>query len=430
MDTTYYVIYGLLMVLSVFGLIVGVSNDACNFLNSSLGCRAGSFNTVVAVAAVGVLLGASFSSGMMEVARSGVFLPTSFNFHEVMLLFLAVMIANVILLDIFNTLGLPTSTTIALVFALLGSALGMAVYSCGNNPGNNISDYINSGNAFRIVTGIFASVAIAFTVGTTVMWLARLLFSFHYKRTFRYIGSFWCGLAFTAITYFAVFKGLKGSAIMPKELMAYIDTHMLLVLPCCFIGWSIIAAFLQYICHVNTLRLTVLAGTGALALAFAGNDLVNFIGVFMAAKSAMGIANEAVAAGATPEAVSGLSMEGLAKPQTAELIYLIGAGLIMVGALFFSKKARKVTETELKLSAATTSKERFGSSPPARVMVRYTLNTIRFIKKITPTPVAEFVGKRFTQLTPEEESGALYDQIRGSVNLTVAALLKIGRAHV
>ena len=420
MDTIYYVIYGLLMFLSVFGLIVGVSNDACNFLNSSLGCRAASFNAVVAVAAVGVLLGASFSSGMMEVARSGVFLPQEFTFHEVMILFLAVMIANVILLDVFNTLGLPTSTTIALVFALLGSALGMALYSSGNNPDSSIGDYINSGNAFRIVTGIFASVAIAFTTGTVVMWLSRLLFSFHYKRTFRYIGSLWCGMAFTAITYFAVFKGLKDSTIMPKELMQQIDANMALVLPGCFVVWSIFAAVLQYLFRVNTLRLTVLAGTGALALAFAGNDLVNFIGVFMAAKSAMGIANDTLAAGGD---LATLKMNALNQPQTADLIYLVGAGLIMVAALFFSKKARKVTETELKLSSSNTSKERFGSSSPARVMVRYTLNTIRFVKKITPKPIADFVSKRFTPLTPEEETGALYDQVRGSVNLTVAALL-------
>ena len=423
MDTTYYVIYGMLMLLSVFGLIVGVSNDACNFLNSSLGCRAASFNAVVAVAAVGVLLGASFSSGMMEVARSGVFLPQEFNFHEVMLLFLAVMIANVILLDIFNTLGLPTSTTVALVFALLGSALGMAVYSSGNNPDANVSDYINSGNAFRIVTGIFASVAIAFTVGTIVMWFSRLLFSFHYQRAFRFIGPLWCGLAFTAITYFAVFKGLKGSSIMSKDFMAFVDANMAMVLPCCFLGWAVIAAILQYLFRVNTLRLTVLAGTGALALAFAGNDLVNFIGVFMAAQSALGIADAAITAGADPATIGSLPMTDLVKPQTADLLYLVGAGLIMVGALFFSKKARKVTETELKLSSSNTSKERFGSSSPARVIVRWTLNTSRFVKKITPAPIANFVGRRFAPLAPEEETGTPYDLVRGSVNLTVAALL-------
>ena len=202
MDTTYYVIYGMLLLLSVFGLVVGVSNDACNFLNSSLGSRSGTYTGAVAVAAVGVLLGASFSSGMMEIARSGVFIPSMFSFHEVMLLFLAVMVANVILLDIFNTLGLPTSTTMALIFALLGSSLGMAYFNLGDGPGS-LADYINTDKVLFMVAGIFCSVAIAFTVGTFVMWLARLLYTFHYQRMYRIIGPVWCGFAFTAITYFA-----------------------------------------------------------------------------------------------------------------------------------------------------------------------------------------------------------------------------------
>lgn len=417
---TYYVIYGLLALLSVFGLIVGVSNDACNFLNSSLGCRAASFNTVVAVAAVGVLLGASFSSGMMEIARSGVFSPAMFTFHEVMILFLAVMVANVILLDIFNTLGLPTSTTVSLIFSLLGSALGMAAFSSSGSPDVSLGDYININKTVEIVVGIFASVAIAFTVGTVVMWLARLIFTFHYLKSYRHIGAIWCGLAFTAICYFAIFKGLKDSSLIPSEAKQWLEGNIRSLLPLSAVIWIAVAAFLQYVCRINTLRITVLAGTGALALAFAGNDLVNFIGVFMAAQTSMEIANAHMATG---QDLSTLTMGGLAAPAHADLIYLVAAGLIMVGALFFSKKARKVTETELKLSSSNTSKERFGSSPPARVMVRYTLNAIHFIERITPKPVATFVGKRFTPLPPEEETGAMYDQVRGSVNLTMAALL-------
>lgn len=417
---TYYVIYGLLALLSVFGLIVGVSNDACNFLNSSLGCRAASFNTVVAVAAVGVLLGASFSSGMMEIARSGVFSPAMFTFHEVMILFLAVMVANVILLDIFNTLGLPTSTTVSLIFSLLGSALGMAAFSSSSSPDVSLGDYININKTVEIVVGIFASVAIAFTVGTVVMWLARLIFTFHYLKSYRHIGAIWCGLAFTAICYFAIFKGLKDSSLIPSEAKQWLEGNIRSLLPLSAVIWIAVAAFLQYVCRINTLRITVLAGTGALALAFAGNDLVNFIGVFMAAQTSMEIANAHMATG---QDLSTLTMGGLAAPAHADLIYLVAAGLIMVGALFFSKKARKVTETELKLSSSNTSKERFGSSPPARVMVRYTLNAIHFIERITPKPVATFVGKRFTPLPPEEETGAMYDQVRGSVNLTMAALL-------
>lgn len=418
MDTTYYVIYGMLMLLSVFGLVVGVSNDASNFLNSSLGCRAATFNQVVAVAAVGVILGASFSSGMMEVARSMVFDPGRLTFHEIMVLYLAVMVANVILLDVFNTLGLPTSTTVSLVFALLGAALGMAVYSSAGNDG--IGAFIKTDKVFTIVSAIFVSVAIAFTVGTTVMWLARLLFTFHYKKSYRYIGPAWCGLALTAITYFAIFKGLKESPMMQGDVLNMLDANLPLALLITFAFWCIFSAVLQYGFKVNTLRITVLSGTGALALAFAGNDLVNFIGVFMAAQASVDLANTYVAQGGT---LTEMTMSGLNAPATADMVYLIGAGLIMVAALFFSKKARKVTETELKLSASNSGKERFGSSEPARILVRCTLNIIRFVGRITPAPVAAAVGKRFLPLSPEEETGAPYDLIRASVNLTMAALL-------
>lgn len=421
MDTIYYVIYGVLLVLSVFGLKVGVSNDAANFLNSSIGCRAGSFHTVLAVASVGVILGASFSSGMMEVARNGVYDPRMFTFHEVMLLFLAVMISNVILLDVYNTLGLPTSTTISLVFALLGSALGMAVYSSSGRPDLSLSDYINTSNAFLIVAAIFISVVVAFTLGSVVMWFARLLFSFRYKESYRYIGPLWCGAALTAISYFAVFKGLKDSSIVSDELKELMNTDLIILIPCSFCVWVVVMAFLQYVCRVNTLRIAVLSGSLALALAFAGNDLVNFIGVFMAAQTSMGIAQEHVAAGLD---VSTLKMDGLAANAIqADPLYLLAAGLIMVAALFFSKNARKVTETEMKLSSSNTGKERFGSSLAARVLVRYALNTARWLEKVTPAPVAEFVGKRFAPLPPEEETGANYDLVRGSVNLTTAALL-------
>ncbi len=419
MDPIYYVIYGMLLLLSVFGLKVGVSNDAANFLNSSLGCKAGNFYTVVAVAAVGVLLGASFSSGMMEVARSGVFNPRMFNFHEVMLLFLAVMISNVILLDVYNTLGLPTSTTISLVFALLGSSIGMAVYSKDMATDDApLAEYINTSNAFAIVVAIFVSVIIAFTLGSCVMWFARLLFSFRYKRAYKYIGPLWCGSALTAITYFAVFKGLKDSSMLSVETKELLNADVGVTMAWCWVAWLIIMAFLQYVCRVNTLRIAVLSGTGALALAFAGNDLVNFIGVFMAAKTSIDIAGHCAGD------ISTLMMNELADTTIqANPVYLLAAGLIMVASLFFSKNARKVTETELKLSSANTGKERFGSSLAARVMVRYALNTARFIERITPQPIADFVGKRFAPLPPEEETGTNYDLVRGSVNLTTAALL-------
>ena len=415
----YYVIFGMLALLSVFGLIVGVSNDACNFLNSSIGCRAGTYNQAVAVAAVGVLLGACFSSGMMSVARNGVIEPQMFTFHEVMVLYLAVMVGNIILLDTFNTLGLPTSTTVSLVFSLLGAAIGMAIFTSGSFLTCPLADYINEERCFKMIVAIFASVAIAFTVGSIVMWISRLIFSFRYKKVYRYIGPLWCGLAFTAISYFIIFKGLKGS-VFKEDIQVLVDQGLTVpIMSAAAVLWVALSALLQYVCKVNTLRIAVLAGTGSLALAFAGNDMVNFIGVFMASKDAL--FDPAV----TAENVNTLKMGEILAGDgaAASMLYLISAGLIMVAALFFSKKARKVTETELKLSSSNTGKERFGSSQPARIIVRSAINTSRFIVRITPKPIADFVGRRFAPLTPEEETGANYDMIRASVNLTLAALL-------
>ena len=415
----YYIIFGMLALLSVFGLIVGVSNDACNFLNSSIGSRAGTYNQAVAVAAVGVLLGACFSSGMMSVARNGVIEPEMFTFHEVMVLYLAVMVGNIILLDTFNTLGLPTSTTVSLVFSLLGAAIGMAVFSSGNFFTCPLADYINEERCFKMIIAIFASVAIAFTVGAIVMWISRLIFSFRFQKVYKYIGPLWCGLAFTAISYFIIFKGLKGS-VFKEDIQMLVDLGLTApIVASAAVIWVIVSALLQYVFKVNTLRVAVLAGTGSLALAFAGNDMVNFIGVFMASKDAL--FDPAV----TVDNVNTLKMGEILAGDgaAASMIYLISAGLIMVAALFFSKKARKVTETELKLSSSNTGKERFGSSQPARIIVRTAINTSRFIVRITPKPIADFVSKRFTPLTPEEESGANYDMIRASVNLTIAALL-------
>ncbi len=421
MDTTYTIILGILFLLAIFDLVVGVSNDAANFLNSAVGCKAAKRSAILAVAAVGVVIGASFSSGMMEVARSGVFMPGMFTFHEVMILFLAVMLTDVILLDLFNTFGLPTSTTVSLVFELLGAAVAVAAVSIMMGGGDltaELGAHINSANALTILTGIFASVAIAFTCGVVVMWFSRLLFSFRYQRTYKYVGALWVALALTSITYFAIFKGLKGSSILDTGLMQALDANMGAALGITFATWLVAAFVLQQFCKVNTLRLTVLAGTGALALAFAGNDLVNFIGVFMAAESAY-----ATAAGYSGD-VGSMTMESLMEPAKADLAYLIGAGLVMVAALYFSKKARTVTDTEVKLArGGSGGRERFGSCLPARVAVRYTLNAAKFLQRVTPAPIARFVGSRFKPLDVSEDDGAAFDLIRGTVNLTISALL-------
>lgn len=424
MNEMYMAILGILLLLAVFDLVVGVSNDAANFLNSAIGCRAAHRNLIFAVAAVGVIIGASFSGGMMEIARSGVFVPSQFSFHEMMMLFLAVMLTDVILLDLFNTLGLPTSTTVSLVFELLGAALAVALFSIYNSSSESLQHlgaYINSAKSLSIISGIFCSVAVAFTCGCVVMWFSRVLFTFHYRKMYRYVGALWCSVAFTAITYFAVFKGLKHSSLLSQSVSDAINANVALYTGGAFALWFIVSALLQYVFRVNTLRLTVLAGTAALALAFAGNDLVNFIGVFMAAESAFFIASDFVAQGGD---LSLLHMGALAAPVQADTLYLLVAGMVMVAALCFSKKARSVIDTEVKLAQGKGGgKERFGSCLPARAMVRAALNVSRCVSRLAPASVSRWVEARFRPLDVTEEDGAAFDMVRASVNLTVSALL-------
>lgn len=419
----YFILLGLLLLLAVFDLVVGVSNDATNFLNSAVGCRAAGRRTMLAVASVGVLVGTSFSGGMMEVARSGVFVPGQFYFSDIMVMFLAVTLTDVILLDTFNRFGLPTSTTVSLVFELLGAAIAGALYTMHSYSGvpQDVAAYLNSSKALTIISGIFISVLVAFTCGCIIMWVARLIFSFRYQRMYRYIGPLWCSLSLSTITYFAVFKGLKNSSLMSPELAAQLQANLPVLSVAVLLAWWALAAVLQYGFRVNTLRVTVLAGTGALALAFAGNDLVNFIGVFMAAKSSYVIASATAAAGGD---ITTLKMSALAEPVQAELVWLVGSGVVMVAALCLSRQARNVTETGVKLArSGSVGREKFGSCVTARVLVRSTLALVQGVRSITPGPIARFVGKRFSPLTEEESDGADFDLVRGSVTLTLAALL-------
>ncbi len=425
MNEMYIAILVILLLLAVFDLIVGVSNDAANFLNSAVGCNAARRSVVLAVAATGIVLGSSLSGGMMEIARSGVFVPAQFSFHGVMILFLAVMLTDVILLDLFNTFGLPTSTTVSLVFELLGAAVAVALCTIygegGESVAQNLGAYINSSKALTIISGIFCSVAVAFTCGCVVMWFSRLVFSFRYQSAYKYIGALWCAVSLTAISYFAVFKGLKHSSVVTPDMMTWLNNNIGIVVLATLGVWFVVSFLLQYVLRVNTLRITVLAGTCALALAFAGNDLVNFIGVFMAAESSYHIASAHVATGGT---LDSLRMGSLADPVQANIWYLLAAGGVMVLALIFSKKARTVTETEVKLARSNgVSKERFGSCLPARAAVRWALNVSRFITRITPAPVARFVGRRFEPLELSEDDGTAFDMVRASVNLTISALL-------
>lgn len=421
MDNIYLIVVVILMALAVSDLVVGVSNDAVNFLNSALGSKAAPRYVIMIVASAGILLGSIFSSGMMEVARSGVFYPSQFHFHDVMMIFLAVMFTDVILLDMFNTFGLPTSTTVSLVFELLGSAVAVALVNIWNaETVQSISTYINAGKAMGIISGILLSVVIAFTVGSIVMYVTRLIFSFRYQKTFKYIGSLWCGIALTAISYFAVFKGLKGSTIFggsTPEWMSY-DTIVLLAIS--FVGWTAIMWIFQTIFRWNILKITILAGTLSLALAFAGNDLVNFIGVGMAGLDSFKIASEVAANGGD---VATLKMSALAKPVVANPWILITAGSIMVLTLWFSRKARTVTETEINLARQDVGVERFGSTSLSRALVRNSMNFNRRYEEYMPKRVQRYIELRFRPVAIEPEEKAPFDLIRATVNLTVASIL-------
>lgn len=425
MDTIYWIIIAVLLLFAIFDLVVGVSNDAVNFLNSAIGSRVAPIKVILLVASAGIIIGALFSNGMMEIARSGVIVPQHFHYHSVMLMFLSVMITVGILLDLYNTFGLPTSTTVSLVFALMGAAVTTAVYEKAQLPADSklsLIDYIHSAKALQMITAILCSVVIAFFFGTVVMYVSRIIFSFHYKRPFRYLGAIWCGVSLTAITYYAIFKGLKGSSIISPEDMLTLDQNMHFVLPGLFMAWTVLMAILQFIFRVNILKVIILTGTFTLALAFAGNDLVNFIGVFMAGLASFEIAQGWISSG---NSVDTLMMGGLAAPAQASSIYLVCSGFIMVAAIWLSKKSRSVSETEVNLASQKEDTiEHFGSVPPARAIVRASVNMGKWFSDRTPPPLKKFIDGRFVpKQIKDTKLHAPFDHIRASVNLTLAALL-------
>lgn len=416
----YLIIVGIMMVLAIASLVVGVANDAVNFLNSALGSKVAPRYVIMTVASVGILIGAITSSGMMEVARSGVFHPEMFTFADVMMLFLSVMFMNVILLDVFNTLGLPTSTTVSLVFGLLGAAVSVSVFKIANSDLHTIADlasYINTGKAMAIISGILLSVAIALVCGTVVMYVTRLIFSYRYQRKIKSVGAIWCGIAVTAISYFAIFKGLKGSSLMDPDVMAWMDTHIMTLLLILFVGWSIIMAILA-MCKINILKITVLAGTLSLALAFAGNDLVNFISVFVAGFDSY--ENVMINGSGDVNTMMG-SLNGAVTTHPAILVI---SGGIMALTLWFSKKSQTVADTEINLARQDAGAERFGSTSVSRAMVRCALNCNKTYEKYTPKRIQRFVSSRFVPIyVPEGAHKAPFDLIRATVNLTVASIL-------
>ncbi|MDR1554094.1 MAG: inorganic phosphate transporter [Prevotellaceae bacterium] len=417
MSEIYIFIVIALVLLAVSDLIVGVTNDAINFLNSALGAKVSSRMVILSVASVGILIGTLTSSGMMEVARSGVFYPAQFTFNEVMLLFLGMMLGDVILLNVYNSLGLPTSTTVSMVFGLLGAAVAIALHHISIENSLSLSDishFINSGRAMVIISAILISVVVAFVGGIVIMYVSRLIFSFRYHKMFAKYGAMWCGISVAVIIYFTVFKGLKSSGLISADTLNFVNNNIYMVL---FGTWAVcsIVLFAMQRMKINILKITILAGTFALALAFAGNDLVNFIGVPLAGIDSFNTAQNA--------GTADITMESLMQPANANFFILFASGIIMALTLFFSKKAMHVAETELKLSSQNEGEERFGSTVFSRFLVRFALNMNNLYNRIIPKSVQRKISTRFEQLPEVERGNAFYDLIRGTVNLTAASIL-------
>ena len=417
MDPIYTAIIVILAVLAVTGLFVGVTNDAVNFLNSAVGSKAAPRRVILLVASAGILVGTLTSTGMMEVARNGMFDPSMFSFREVILLYLGVMFANIILLDLYNSWGLPTSTTVSLVFCLLGAAVAVSTYKIAGSDAltmGDLGEFIHSGRALGIVAAILLSVVIALTVGTAVMYVSRLIFSFRYTRALHRYGALWCGASLTAIVYFALFKGLKGTLAHTAFIHA-VEERLPLWLLGCWLACSLLLFFIQRF-RVNILRITILGGTFALALAFAGNDLVNFIGVPVAGWDAFRIARSAGDAA--------MPMDALNENVPANFAFLVGAGILMILTLWTSRKAMHVTETELSLASQNDEQEQreYGSSAFARAIVRATLSANHAIERVVPQRLRTAISRRF-EVVDIEHTGAPFDMIRATVNLTTSALL-------
>lgn len=424
METYYLIIVAFLFILAISDLVVGVSNDAVNFLNSAIGSKVAPFNIIILIAAAGVLVGATFSSGMMEVARSGIFHPDMFYFNEIMLIFLAVMITDVILLDMFNTFGLPTSTTVSIVFELLGAAVAISIMKISQAAEgiSNLAYYINTDRALGIISGIFLSILISFTFGAVIQWFIRVLFSFNISKTIKYWGGLWGGLSITAIIYFLVVKGAAGASFMNESLVNWINANTGLLILYSFISGTFLFQLLIWLTNINVLKIIVLLGTFSLAMAFAGNDLVNFIGVPLAGFESFKIY---IASGLEPD---GLVMEMLKGKVKTPTFMLLAAGLVMAITLKYSKKARSVTATTIDLSNQDERTERFESSALARFLVRKSLELSYFFNSITPKRIQHALERRFDQSVlsdPEKKQQEIlaFDLVRASVNLVVASIL-------
>lgn len=425
MDNIYLYMLIALAVLAVADIVVGVSNDAINFLNSAIGSKAISIRTIMIVASLGIFIGAVFSSGMMEVARKGIFNPGSFYFDEIMIIFMAVIITDILLLDFFNTLGLPTSTTVSIVFNLLGASVVMSLIKIGASDSETLADignYINTDKAITIISGILLSVIIAFSVGAFVQWISRIIFTFQFEKKVKNFGAFFGGIALTSITYFIFIKGLKGTPYY-KELSGFLKNNELLIVAIAFFALTALSYFFQKVSQKSILIIIILVGTFGLALAFSGNDLVNFIGVSMAAYHSY-----------EAWSISGIdptlfSMEVLDKKVPAEPLLLFIAGGIMVITLWFSKKAKTVAETEIGLSRQNDTHEKFKPNIFSRTLVNLFFGISSVISAVLPKSFHDRIEKSYERnnafmLSKDQSVDApAFDMIRASVNLMVAGIL-------
>lgn len=422
METLYLGIVIFLFMLAIFDLLVGVSNDAVNFMNSAVGAKVARYKTIVIVAAVGVFVGAIMSNGMMDIARHGIFQPANFSFYEIMCILLAVMVTDVVLLDVFNTLGLPTSTTVSMVFELLGGTFILAILKIiGDETGLlSLGDMMNTEKALSVIMGIFLSVAIAFIAGTIVQYISRLIFSFNYKKHLSWTIGVFGGISVTALAYFVLIKGLKSAPFMSAESLAWIDENTTMLVVACFVFFTVLMQILHW-CKVNVFRIIVLLGTFSLALAFAGNDLVNFIGVPLAGFSAY----TDYAANSNGAGIHDFMMNSLMSSAKTPAIFLLASGIIMVYALATSKKAKNVIKTSVDLARQEEGDEMFGSSALARTIVRRATAINEFLVKVIPAGMRRWIDSRFNKDEVILENGAAFDMVRAAVNLVLSGLLII-----
>ena len=419
METIYLCIVIFLLCLAVFDLFVGVSNDAVNFLQSAVGARVAAFRTVLIIASVGVVLGAVLSSGMMDVARHGIMMPDRYSFHEVMTIFLAVMVTDVIVLDVFNTLGMPTSTTVSLVFELLGGTAMLAMLKVMADPDLDYGMLLNSSKALQVIIAIFVSVAISFVVGMVVMWISRVVFTFNYGKHSRYSIAIFGGIAFTALSYFIFLKGVGKSPYLSDGVRDYIDTNTNMLLVLTFIVSTIVMEVL-HLMKVNIFRFTVLMGTFALAMAFAGNDLVNFIGVPLVGLDSY----QDYVANGHGVGIDGFMMSSLMESAKTPPFYLLAAGTIMIVAMATSKKAQNVIKTSVDLARQDEGDEMFGSSRAARAIVRFCQSMIEMVVAIFPVGLRKWINRRFNANDVElKDDKAAFDVVRAAVNLVIASML-------